>query len=152
METAISGLVHRFEQGAISRRELIQGLSALALAVAAPAAAQQPSGLKATGLNHLGVLCSDVNRSTAFYVNALGMTLLSEDKPKGIARVGVKGTLISPRQAQPAGTVDHFAISVEGFNEEAMKRTLEQRGYAPSRDEESGFHMKDPDGANVQLV
>ena len=152
METAISGLVQRFEQGAISRRELIQGLSALALAVAAPAAAQQPSGLKATGLNHLGVLCSDVNRSTAFYVNALGMTLLSEDKPKGIARVGVKGTLISLRQAQPAGTVDHFAISVEGFNEEAMKRTLEQRGYAPSRDEESGFHVKDPDGANVQLV
>ena len=152
METAISGLVQRFEQGAISRRELIQGLSALALAVAAPAAAQQPSGLKATGLNHLGVLCSDVNRSTAFYVNALGMTLLSEDKPKGIARLGVKGTLISLRQAQPAGTVDHFAISVEGFNEEAMKRTLEQRGYAPSRDEESGFHVKDPDGANVQLV
>ena len=152
MEAAISGLVQRFEQGAISRRDLIQGLSALALAVAAPAAAQQPSGLKATGLNHLGVLCSDVNRSTAFYVNALGMTLLSEDKPKGIARVGVKGTLISLRQAQPAGTVDHFAISVEGFNEEAMKRTLEQRGYAPSRDEESGFHVKDPDGANVQLV
>ena len=152
METAISGLVQRFEQGAISRRDLIQGLSALALAVAAPAAAQQPSGLKATGLNHLGVLCSDVNRSTAFYVNALGMTLLSEDKPKGIARLGVKGTLISLRQAQPAGTVDHFAISVEGFNEEAMKRSLEQRGYSPSRTEESGFHLKDPDGANVQLV
>ncbi len=153
MESAISGLVRRFEQGAISRRELIQGLSALALAVAAPAAAQQQaSGLAATGLNHLGVLCSDVNRSTAFYVNALGMTLLSEDKPKGIARLGVKGTLISLRQAQPAGTVDHFAISVEGFNEEAMKRTLEQRGYAPSRTEESGFHLKDPDGANVQLV
>lgn len=152
METAISGLVQRFEQGAISRRELIQGLSALALAVAAPAAAQQPSGLKATGLNHLGVLCSDVNRSAAFYVNALGMTLLSEDKPKGIARLGIKGTLISLRQAQPAGTVDHFAISVEGFNEEAMKRTLEQRGYSASRTDESGFHLKDPDGANVQLV
>ena len=152
MEAAISGLVQRFERGAISRRELIQGLSALALAVAAPAAAQQPSGLKATGLNHLGVLCSDVNRSTAFYVNALGMTLLSEDKPKGIARLGIKGTLISLRQAQPAGTVDHFAISVEGFNEEAMKRTLEQRGYSASRTDESGFHLKDPDGANVQLV
>ena len=154
METAISGLVQRFEQGALSRRELIQGLSALALAVAgAPAAAaQQPSGLKATGLKHLGVLCSDVNRSTAFYVNALGMTLVSEDKPKGIARLGIKGTVISLRQAQPAGTVDHFAISVEGFNEEAMKRTLEQRGYSPSRTEESGFHLKDPDGANVQLV
>ena len=152
METAIAGLVQRFEQGALSRRELIQGLSMLALGVAAPAAAQQPSGLKATGLNHLGLLCSDVNRSTAFYVNALGMTLVSEDKPKGIARLGVKGTLISLRQASPAGTVDHFAISVEGFNEEAVKRTLEQRGYTASRDEDSGFHVKDPDGANVQLV
>jgi len=152
MEAAIAGLVQRFEQGTLSRRELIQGLSMLALGVAAPAAAQQPSGLKATGLNHLGLLCSDVNRSTAFYVNALGMTLVSEDKPKGIARLGVKGTLISLRQASPAGTVDHFAISVEGFNEEAVKRTLEQRGYTASRDEDSGFHVKDPDGANVQLV
>jgi len=152
MEAAIAGLVQRFEQGTLSRRELIQGLSILALGVAAPAAAQQPSGLKATGLNHLGLLCSDVNRSTAFYVNALGMTLVSEDKPKGIARLGIKGTLISLRQAAPAGTVDHFAISVEGFNEEAVKRTLEQRGYTASRDEDSGFHVKDPDGANVQLV
>ena len=152
MEAAIAGLVQRFEQGTLSRRELIQGLSMLALGVAAPAAAQQPSGLKATGLNHLGLLCSDVNRSTAFYVNALGMTLVSEDKQKGIARLGIKGTLISLRQAAPAGTVDHFAISVEGFNEEAVKRTLEQRGYTASRDEDSGFHVKDPDGANVQLV
>ncbi|HZI81034.1 MAG TPA: VOC family protein [Vicinamibacterales bacterium] len=153
MEAAIAGLVQRFEQGAISRRDLIQGLSTLALALAAaPVAAQQPSGLKATGISHFGLLCSDVNRSTAFYVNALGMALLSEDKPKGIARLGAKGTLISLRQAPPAGTVDHFAISVEGFNEDAAKRTLEQRGYAPRRDEESGFHLKDPDGANVQLV
>src|SRR5215207_6783733 len=153
MEAAIAGLVRRFEQGALSRRELIQGLSVLALGVAAvPAAAQQPTGLKATGLNHLGLLCSDVNRSTAFYVNALGMTLVSEDKPKGIARLGVKGTLISLRQAPPAGTVDHFALSIEGFNEDAMKQTLEQRGYTARRDVESGLHVKDPDGANVQLT
>jgi len=33
-----------------------------------------------------------------------------------------------------------------------VKRTLEQRGYTASRDEDSGFHVKDPDGANVQLV
>ena len=42
--------------------------------------------------------------------------------------VGAKGTLISLRQAPPAGTVDHFALSIEGFNEDAVKRTLEQRG------------------------
>ena len=50
------------------------------------------------------------------------MTLVSEDKPKGIARVGNKGTLISLRQAQPAGTVDHFALSIDGFNKDAVPK------------------------------
>ena len=64
MEAAIAGLVRQFERGAISRRDLIQGLSLLALGVAAvPAAAQQPTGLNAAGLNHLGLLCSDVAHS-----------------------------------------------------------------------------------------
>ena len=153
MEAAVAGLLRRFEQGAMSRRELIHSLSMLALSVAAvPAAAQQATGLRATGIGHLGVLCSDVNRSTAFYVNALGMTLVSEDKPKGIARVGNKGTIISLRQAQPAGTVDHFALSIEGFNKEAVTRALEQRGFTPREDADSGFHVNDPDGANVQLT
>jgi len=153
MEAAVAGLLRRFEQGGISRRELIQSLSMLALSVAAvPVAAQQATGLKATGIGHLGVLCSDDNRSTAFYVNALGMTLVSEDKPKGIARVGNKGTIISLRQAQPAGTVDHFALSIEGFNKDAVTKALEQHGYAPREDADSGFHVKDPDGANVQLT
>jgi len=52
----------------------------------------------------------------------------------------------------PAGTVDHFALSIEGFNEDAVKRTLEQRGYTARQDDDSGFHVKDPDGANVQLT
>jgi len=107
---------------------------------------------RATGIGHLGVLCSDVNRSAAFYVNALGLTVLSEDKPRGIARVGGKGTIISLRQAQPAGAVDHFALSIEGFNKDAVTNALEQRGVTPREDADSGFHVKDPDGANVQLT
>jgi catechol 2,3-dioxygenase-like lactoylglutathione lyase family enzyme len=153
MEAAIAGLLQRFERGALSRRDLIQALSALALSVAAvPVAAQQSTALKATGIGHLGVLCSDVGRSTAFYVNALGMRLVSEDKPKGIARVGNKGTIISLRKAQPAGTVDHFALSIDGFDKDAVARALEQSGYTPREDADSGFHVKDPDGANVQLT
>ena len=153
METAVAGLLQRFEQGAMSRRELIHALSALAFSDASvPAAAQQTTGLRATGVAHLGLLCSDVSRSTAFYVNALGMTLLGEDKPKGIARVGNKGTIVSLRQAQPAGTVDHFALSIEGFNKDLAARALDQHGLTPREDADSGFHVKDPDGAHVQLT
>jgi len=153
MEAAVADLLHQFERGVISRRDVIRSLSVLALtAAASPAAAQQATGLKATGVGHLGLLCSDVNRSSAFYVNALGMTLIGEDKPKGIARVGNKGTIISLRQAQPAGTVDHFAISIEGFNKDAVTKALEQHGFTAREDTDSGFHVKDPDGANVQLT
>jgi len=154
MEAAVAGLLRRFERGAMSRRDLVHALSVLALSVAgAPAAAQsQASGLKATGVGHLGLLCSDVERSTAFYVDALGMTLLGEDKLKGIARVGNKGTIISLRRAQPAGTVDHFALSIDGFNKDVVATALEARGVTPREDADSGFHVKDPDGANVQLT
>ena len=153
MEAAVANLLQRFEQGAMSRRDLIQAISVLALSVAAaPVAAQPSTGLKTISIGHLGVLCSDVDRSTAFYVNALGMRLVSEDKPKGIARVGNKGTIISLRKAQPAGTVDHFALSIDGFNKDAVTKALEQNGYTPREDADSGFHVKDPDGANVQLT
>ena len=154
MEVAVDGLLQRFERGAMSRRELVHALSVLALSVAgAPVAAQsRATGLKATGVGHLGLLCSDVDKSAAFYVDALGMTLLGTDKPKGIARVGNKGTIISLRQASPAGTVDHFALSIEGFDKDAVSKALSAHGVMPREDTDAGFHVKDPDGANVQLT
>jgi catechol 2,3-dioxygenase-like lactoylglutathione lyase family enzyme len=152
METVIAQLVQRFERGRLSRRDLIQGLSVLvAAASAAPAAAQSVPTLQATGINHLGVLVSDVKRSADFYANAFGMKLLSEDKARGIARLGVKGTLVSLRQAQPTGTVDHFAVALDGFNKDAVTAALKAKGINTSEDADSGFHVKDPDGANVQL-
>jgi hypothetical protein len=81
------------------------------------------------------------------------MTLVSEDKQKGIARLGVKGSLISLRQAATAGTVDHFAISVEGIQRGGgeARRWSSAGTLRPAATEDSGFHVKDPDGANVQL-
>ena len=154
MDAIVTELVNRFERGRLSRRELIQGLSALL--AAAPAAAQS-AGLQATGINHTSVLVTDLQRSADFYGRVFALKPVSEDKPNKILRLGTGGsgvgsTLVSLRQQNPPGTIDHFAISVQGFNRDAVTQVLKQHGLTPADNVEFGFHVKDPDGAVVQIV
>jgi catechol 2,3-dioxygenase-like lactoylglutathione lyase family enzyme len=158
MKAVISELVNRFERGGITRRDLIQGLSALVAANSmSPPAAAQTSGLKATGIDHTSVLVTDLQRSSEFYQRVFGLRPVSEDKPNRILRLGAAGngpgaTLVSLRQQDPRGLIDHFAISVENFNRDAVTPILKQHGLTPSQNIEFGFHVKDPDGAVVQVV
>ena len=71
MEAMISNLLSRFEKGALSRRELIQGLAMLAAASgAASGALAQDAGIKAAKIDHVSIQVSDLPRSRR---------LLSED-------------------------------------------------------------------------
>lgn len=158
MTGPIADLVAQFERGGLSRRQLIQGLSALMAAAAAPGmAGAQAAGLQATGINHTSVLVTDLQRSAEFYGRIFGLKTVSEDKPNRILRLGTGGsgvasTLVSLRQQAPAGTIDHFAISVQGFNREKVTDLLKGHGLTPADNIEFGFHVKDPDGAVVQIV
>ena len=157
MDATVTQLVERFERGGLTRRQLIEGLSALvALAGASATATAQSAALQATAINHTSVLVTDLQRSTEFY-GMFGLKPVSEDKANKILRLGTGGsgvasTLVSLRQQAPAGTIDHFAISVQGFNRDAVTQVLKQRGLTPADNIEFGFHVKDPDGAVVQIV
>jgi catechol 2,3-dioxygenase-like lactoylglutathione lyase family enzyme len=150
MITLIAELVRRFERGQLTRRQLIQGLAALAAGAAVPAEAQEQS-LQGVNIGHVSVLVSDLQKSVDFY-KTFGLTVTGEDKANKIARMGLKGTLVSLREARPAGMIDHFAMNLENFNEARVTEALKARGLSPSRDLETGFHVKDPDGANVQFT
>jgi catechol 2,3-dioxygenase-like lactoylglutathione lyase family enzyme len=158
MDGAIAELVHRFERGGLTRRQLIEGLSALVAAAGmSPLAEAQTAGLQATGINHTSVLVTDLARSAEFYGRVFGLKTVSEDKPNKILRLGTGGsgvgsTLVSLRQQAPAGTIDHFAISVQGFTRDGTTQVLKQHGLTPADNVEFGFHVKDPDGAVVQIV
>jgi catechol 2,3-dioxygenase-like lactoylglutathione lyase family enzyme len=158
MDAIITGLVTRFEHGGLTRRQLIQGLSALVAAGTAvsPAAAQTPK-LQATAINHTSVLVTDLQRSADFYGKIFGLMPVSEDKDNKILRLGAGGsgvnaTLVSLRAQNPPGLIDHFAISVQGFNRDTATQLLKQHGLTPANNVEFGFHVKDPDGAVVQIV
>ena len=151
MEHLIDDLVTDFERGRLTRRELVQTLAAVAIAgSAAPASA---ASLKAGSINHTSVLVSDMARSIDFYNRVFGLSVLNEDKPNKISRLGIGGkVLVSLRVEPPPGLIDHFAIGVENFNREAVTASLKEQGLTPRENLEFGFHVKDPDGANVQIT
>jgi catechol 2,3-dioxygenase-like lactoylglutathione lyase family enzyme len=151
MESLVDDMVRSFERGALSRRQLIAGLTAMVAGTATGASAQA-AGLRGTGIDHVSILVNDLQRSASFYQSLFGMTPISEDKPNQILRLGMKRTMVSLRHEGPSGVVDHFAISVENFNREAVTGQLKQHGLVPQENVQFGFHIKDPDGVVVQIV
>ena len=95
MENVIAGLLKDFEDGKMTRRQLIQSL-ALAAVAAAPgasalaqtAAAQpkppipqafEPTGWKTVWLDHISFQVSDYRRSAAFYRDLMGWTIRNDN-------------------------------------------------------------------------
>jgi catechol 2,3-dioxygenase-like lactoylglutathione lyase family enzyme len=153
MQAMISSLVNRFESGALTRRELIQGLSMLTAASGTASIAHaQDAAIKAVKIDHVSVQVSDLPGSIAFYQKMFGLTVVSEDKPNEIVRLGAGKVLVSLHHKSPTGLVDHFAIGVEKFNKELVTRELKQRGANPEENLDAGFHIKDPQGIGVQIV
>jgi glyoxylase I family protein len=154
MESVISDLLTRFEKGGLTRRELIRGLAMLAGASVSGIAATeaQDSGFKGANIDHVSIQVADLQRSVDYYQKMFGFTVVSEDKPHGIIRLGITKTIVSLNHETPVGIVDHFAIGVPKFDRNSITSDLKQRGATPENDPFAGFHIKDPDGLNVQIV
>jgi glyoxylase I family protein len=150
MESIISNLLTRFEQGSLSRRDLVQGLAMLAASGTA-AAAQEGLDFKSADIDHVSIHVADLQRSVDFYQKMFGFSVVSQDQPQGIIRLGNTKVLVSINHGGPAGMVDHFAIGIPRFNPDAAKRYLSERGATPLQGDYAGLHVKDPDGVNVQI-
>jgi catechol 2,3-dioxygenase-like lactoylglutathione lyase family enzyme len=150
VESIISDLVTRFEKGSLSRRELVRGLAMLAAGGTA-AAAQEDLDFKSANIDHVSIQVADMQRSIDFYQKMFGFSVVSQNQPLGIVRLGIDRTLVSLNRQSPAGIVDHIAIGIPRFTKESATRYLIQRGASPLDDPYAGLHVKDPDGINVQI-
>ena len=95
MESVIAGLLEDFEDGKMTRRQLIQSLAMVAAAAAPgasafaqnPAAqpkppipqAFEPTGWKTVWLDHISFQVSDYRRSAAFYRDLMGWTIRNDN-------------------------------------------------------------------------
>src|SRR5215831_9708234 len=114
MESIISDLVSRFEDGSLSRRELVRGLATLT-ASATAASAQEDLDFKSANIDHVSIQVADLQRSIEFYQKVFGFSVVSENQPLGIVRLGTDRTLVSLNRQTPVGIVDHFAIGIPRF-------------------------------------
>jgi glyoxylase I family protein len=129
--------------------------------------------MRITGLHHVTAICADLERTTAFYRDLLGLALVREgrndDDPEarhfwfGDAE-GTPGTLVSfleypaleAVQAGP-GAAHHFAFAVSSPEEvSAWRDYLRERGV-PCTDvfRRSGLtsvYLRDPDGHLVEIA
>jgi catechol 2,3-dioxygenase-like lactoylglutathione lyase family enzyme len=152
MEAIISSLVGRFEEGKVSRRELIQSLAMLAATAGSAAGAPQETPFKSTRIDHISIQVTDLPRSIAFYQKIFGLSILGEDKPNEIVRMGTTRVIVSLHHKPPTGIVDHFAIAIDGFDQNAVTQALKQQGLTAEQNLDYGFYVRDPEGVPVQIV
>jgi catechol 2,3-dioxygenase-like lactoylglutathione lyase family enzyme len=152
MEQIIDRLVRDFEQGKLSRRQLIQSLTvAASSAVAANAA--DPAPFKAVTVNHISYQVADYAKTRDFYAGLLGMEVSHDDGRQCYLSFG--NTFLLPRnvrQGRTAPLVDHIAYTIEAWNKDAVEGELKKRGLPIRPDTENSFHTKDPDGFDLQIA
>src|SRR3989442_3745701 len=126
MEGIIAGLLRDFEDGKMTRRQLIQSLAVAAAAVVPGAAAVaqtaaqnktpipqafEPAPWKTVWLDHISYAVSDYRRSTAFYRDLMGWEIRNDNGTSQCTlKIGDIGGIIPPhtgdpgRHNQPAAT------------------------------------------------
>jgi glyoxylase I family protein len=135
--------------------------------------AEEPRRLRIAGLHHVTVLCSDLERSAAFYRELLGMRLAKQttnhDDPTARHlffgdEEGRPGTLVTcleyPQLDEGkvgTGSTHHFALAVGSIEElEGWRAYLASRGVACTevldRTYFSSIYLRDPDGHIVELA
>jgi glyoxylase I family protein len=138
-----------------------------------PPAPQEPRRLQLRGLHHITLICSSIDRATAFYRDVLGLRLVKQtvnhDDPSakhfyfGDA-VGSPGTVITcmeyPQMEEGVvgrGSTHHFAFTVETAEElDGWKHYLESRGVGCTdrldRTWFSSIYLRDPDGHVIEIA
>jgi len=154
MEHRIGKLPHDFEQGRMDRRQLIRSIAVAA--AAASAAAAEGKGFKAVTVNHISYTVADYAKTRDFYADLLGMKVSQDNGRQCYMSFG--DTFLLPRNArpnaktpQPTPRVDHIAYTIDNWNTKEVEAELRRRGLEPRPDTENSFHVKDPDGFDLQI-
>ncbi|MGE5245344.1 MAG: VOC family protein [Betaproteobacteria bacterium] len=163
MEQVISRLLTDFEHGHMTRRQLIQSLAmaataaaaaGAAAAAAATAAAADEAPFKAVAVNHISYQVKDYTKTRDFYAGLFGMKVSQDNGRQAYLAFGDQGTFLIARNPFRDATppkVDHIAYTIADWDKDRVEAELKKRGLDPKPDTENSFHVKDPDGFDLQI-
>jgi len=159
MENVIANLLRDFEQGKMSRRQLIQSLTLAAAAASATSAHAASGGIvaKAVNLNHISYQVADYAKSRDWYANLFGMRVVGDDgKTRANLWVGESQLAIHNRKSADQPIMDHICFTLANWDEDksvrpAVEAEIKRRGLEVLRTSEHSIFLKDPDGVPVQI-
>ncbi len=156
MEQMIGKLLDDFEKGKMNRRQLVRSLAVAASAAAAgtPLVAAESAGFKTVTVNHISYRVKDYTKTRDFYADLMGMKVL-QDTGRQCNMVFNDGkSFLLPRNGREGDNlplVDHVAYTIENWDMNRVEAELNRRGLNPRKDTENSFHVKDPDGFDLQI-
>ena len=168
MTTEVERLVRCFEQGAMSRRELIATLGALCATPAVATAAAPPNVMPQSepgtpiplgGIDPIALRVSDLARSTAFYRDRLGGRIRSQSSDSTFLDIGNQWVALFARGAVSTGYeatrpgVDHVSFHSPQHRslDERMGVLRAHRLDPVSPTGSNRVYFRDPDGIILQL-
>jgi catechol 2,3-dioxygenase-like lactoylglutathione lyase family enzyme len=153
VEQIIAGLLRQFEDGKIGRRQLIRSLAvAASAAVATEAPAAEGKGFQAVAVNHISYVAADYAKTRDFYADLLGMKVSKDDGKQCCLSFGDTFLLPrNPRAGVKTPLINHVAYTIDNWDKNAVEAELKRRGLEPRPDTEDSFHVKDPDGFDLQI-
>jgi catechol 2,3-dioxygenase-like lactoylglutathione lyase family enzyme len=158
MEHIIGKLLHDYEHGKMSRRQLIRTLALTATAASTVGPAEAAAPANAIYINHVSMQVADYRKTRDFYSGLFGMKVTNDDG-KTQCRLTFGDNILIARNAssRPGGKVgvDHVAYSLANWDTDktvkpAVEAELKRRGLM-IRATEGSFHVPDPDGFEVQM-
>jgi catechol 2,3-dioxygenase-like lactoylglutathione lyase family enzyme len=157
MEHIISRLLREYEDGRVTRRQLIRTL-AVAAAATSTVGTAEAAPANALSINHVSMQVADYTKTRDFYAGLFGMKV-SDDDGKTQCRLTFGDNILIPRNAssRPGGKagVDHISYTLANWDSDpkvkpAVEAELKRRGLN-IRVTEGSFHVQDPDGFEVQM-
>lgn len=158
MKNQISTMLAQYEDGNISRRQLVAGIGSLVAVLGTPpllAAGQQEKQtqptFKATGLNHIALQVTNVRRSREFYVKHLGLSV-RRDGGEGNCFLNCGKHFVALFKSKKA-QMDHYCYSIDSYDVDRCEAKLKAEGFEPRVVRpDNRIYFKDPDGLTVQLA
>ncbi len=150
MQNDVEKMVLDYEQGRITRRELIVHLGAIAaaMAVGGRATAEGTSTFRANGLNHIALYTPDIAVSRDFYVKHLGLKVVREGASNCFMTCDDNFVALF---RSPESRLNHFCFSIDDYDVAQAEEKLKAEGLEPRR-EGNRIYFNDPHGISVQLA
>src|SRR5215469_10007282 len=153
MENVVAKLLEDFERGRMTRHQLIKSLALIAAAARATAASEEESkGFKPVAVNHISYQVNDYAKTRDFYADLLGMKVVGDTGIQCNWILSSTNTFVVPRNAPPGTRRRRLTTwrTIEYRKTNEVKTESERRGLNPP-DTENSFHIKDPNGFDLQI-